>query len=108
MLFHVASGSDGLDSKSLLPFKLILEVIPFTHELVVLFHSHCHLLHSLILLNLAFFPEDCLSPEHGREELSILPDLLQLFSDLLLELTSVFELRDVEVLIFVVFILSFS
>ena len=74
----------------------------------MLFHCHGHLLNSLILLNLALLSEDSLSPEHGGQKLRILPDLLQLFSDLLLELTGVFKLWDIKVFVLVIFILCFS
>lgn len=74
----------------------------------MLLHRHGHLLYSLILLQLALLSEDGFGPEHGGKQLGILPDSLKLLVDVLLELSGVLQFRDVEVFIFIVFVLGIS
>jgi len=99
VLLHVASCSDGLDCQPLLPLQLVLQVVSLADELVVLLHSEAHLLDSVVLLLLALLPEDGLGSEHGREELCILPDLIELVVDFLLELPRLLHFRNIEVLV---------
>ena len=108
MLFHVSSGCDGLNGKSLLSFQLIFEIVSFTDELVMLLHSHSHFFHSLVLLYLALFSENSFCSEHGRKQLGVLTNFFKFLGNLLLEFTSIFKFWNVEVLIFVVLILCLS
>lgn len=108
MLFHVASRSDCLDGHPLLPFELVAEIISFVNELVVLLHRCGHFLDSFVFLNLAFLSENGLCSEHAGEKLSVLANLLQLIVDLLLELSSVLEFREVKVFVLVVLVFSVS
>jgi hypothetical protein len=98
MLLHISSSCDSLNGKSLFSIKFIFQIISLLHQLIMHFHRHLPLVNSLILFFLLNFPEFNLSPEHGRQELSILSNFLKLIRDFLLKLLGLFDSWQVHVL----------
>lgn len=106
MRFHVASGCDSLNCKPLFSLEFISEVVSFVDELVVLFHGHCHLTYSIILLFFALLSKDGFRSEHSWQQLSVTLDPLKFVVNRLLKVPRILKLRQVEVLVLIALVLS--
>lgn len=95
LLHHLTPGRRGYHGHPLFPLDFILQVVSFTDQFEVVFLVVLHFGHSRILLTPILFALLSLSPEHPRQKLGIIADLLKVLLHLLVELDRLLQLRHV-------------